>query len=253
METPNLKLTELLILSILFLLQRKCFADTNMKYGWECSVDDNSTSEISFINNLNNLWILLADNAAFNNGFYKTAVGNDSDKLYGLTQCRGDISAADCANCTRESVKVAVEDCPRSKNVKIWYRWCSLRYSNKDFFGFLDTSWGVMFNGTDHSSIGSKGLDFMTELATTAPEQPLLFQIAVLDGGENGKRYGMAQCSRDLSKSNCSKCLEFRLEAERTENADKRGWEIYSSSCSMWYQDYQFYFNSLTAENDGEF
>ncbi|XP_021894449.1 cysteine-rich repeat secretory protein 38-like [Carica papaya] len=198
-----------------------------MKYGWECSVDDNSTSEISFINNLNNLWILLADNAAFNNGFYKTAVGNDSDKLYGLTQCRGDISAADCANCTRESVKVAVEDCPRN------------------------TSWGVMFNGTDHSSIGSKGLDFMTELATTAPEQPLLFQIAVLDGGENGKRYGMAQCSRDLSKSNCSKCLEFRLEAERTENADKRGWEIYSSSCSMWYQDYQFYFNSLTAENDG--
>ncbi|KAF2303621.1 hypothetical protein GH714_020202 [Hevea brasiliensis] len=52
----------------------------------------------------------------------------------------------------------------------------------------------------EDSNVVSKGLNFMNELAATAPEPPLMFQTAVLDVGPSGKR---------------------------TTIGNKRGWEIY--------------------------
>lgn len=75
-----------------------------------------------------------------------------------------------------------------------------------------------------------------------------LFQTAVMDVGQSGKRYGMAQCTRDISSIDYGKCLDAQLVTLRTIIGSKRGWEIYGSSCFMWYHDFQFYSNiSITA------
>ncbi|XP_057986367.1 cysteine-rich repeat secretory protein 38 isoform X2 [Hevea brasiliensis] len=195
-----------ILLSTLLLLSRPSLADTNEILGLQCSGSDNATLENQYQINLNNLQDSLAANGPVHNGFYTATAGKDAYMIFGLTQCRGDISPTDCATCIRNSTMV---------------RGCSTR------------------------------LNFMNELAATAPEPPLMFQTAVLDVGPSGKRYGMAQCSRDISRSDCGKCFSYLLVTFRTTIGNKRGWEIYGASCSMWYHDYQFYFNFSIPVNEG--
>ncbi|XVF27790.1 hypothetical protein REPUB_Repub14bG0139300 [Reevesia pubescens] len=230
-----------------------CHADSNVNSGWQCSEADNSTFESSFRINLDNLLNLLTKNVPLRNGFFKTTVGRSSGKIYGLVQCRGDVSPENCANCTRESVAVALHDCSKSKKVQVWFTWCFLRYSDEHFFGVWEQSSVARVNDTnfDDASVVSKGLTFMNEVAMIAPKQPSMFHTAVLDAGQFGKRYGMAQCIRDISRTDCTKCLDTQLVTFRTTIGNKRGWEVYGSSCSMWYHDYQFYSNISIPTNDG--
>ncbi|XP_022724322.1 cysteine-rich repeat secretory protein 55-like [Durio zibethinus] len=242
------------IIVLVFMLSLDiCHADSNVNSGWQCSEADNSTSEKSFMINLGNLLNILTENGPLRNGFFKTTVGRRSGKIYGLVQCRGDVSAENCANCTRESVAVALHNCSKSKKVQVWFTWCFLRYSNEHFFGVWDQSSMARVNDTnfDDVSVVSKGLIFMREVAITAPKQPLMFHTAVLDAGQFGKRYGMAQCTRDIIRTDCSKCLDTQLVTFRTTIGNKRGWEVYGSSCSMWYHDYQFFSNISIPTNDG--
>ncbi|KAK7843029.1 hypothetical protein CFP56_013160 [Quercus suber] len=91
----------------------------------------------------------------------------------------------------------------------------------------------------------SNGLSFLSGLASTAPKQPLMFQTAVMDVGQSGK--SALEISVALS-IDCGKCLDAQLVTLRTIIGSKRGWEIYGSSCFMWYHDFQFYSNiSITA------
>jgi hypothetical protein len=93
----------------------------------------------------------------------------------------------------------------------------------------------------------------MGGLASTAPNQPRMFQTAVLDVGQSGKRYGMAQCSLDISRGDCGVCLDAQLASFRTTIGNKRWWETYGPSCFMWYHDYQFYFNISMSASEGDF
>ncbi|GKV42315.1 hypothetical protein SLEP1_g49725 [Rubroshorea leprosula] len=124
--------------------------------------------------------------------------------------CRGDVSAANCADCTNQSIAVAVQDCLKSKTVKVWFTWCYLRYSDQPFFSVGDKSSAAIYNSTDsdNPTVASQGFNFLKGLAAAAANQTLMFQAGVLDVGQSGKRYGMVQCTRDISRASCSKCLD---------------------------------------------
>lgn len=253
MEMFCLNVLSFVLFSILTLFRTVCNADVNMSGGWECSQGDNSTAENTFQTNLDSLLKQLAANGHVNSGFYKTTSGKKSDRIYGLVQCRADISASNCENCTKQSIAVALQDCSKSKTVKVWFTWCYLRYSDEPFFGTWDQSSGALFNDTnfDDPSVVSQGLNFMSGVAAEAANQRQMFQVGVLDVGQSGKRYGMAQCTKDINQADCRKCLDGQLTTFRASVGNKRGWEIYGSSCSMWYNDYQFYFNISTISNVG--
>lgn len=143
--------------------------------------------------------------------------------------------------------------CKNRKDVSIWFRWCTLRYSNESFFGVWEkSSVSIYDNYTDSNEIPvlSGGVTWMRTLANTAPKQPLMFQASMLDNGNgpSGRSYGMAQCRRDISRSDCGKCLNAQLDSN-SDNQYIRRWEIYGSSCFVWYNDYQFYFNISSTNN----
>lgn len=219
----------------------------------ECSEADNSASENPFQANLGSLLNQLAVSGSDHNGFYTATSGKKSDKIYGLVQCRADVSASNCDNCTKQSIAAAFQYCPKSKRVKVWFTWCYLRYSDQSFFSIWDQSSAAMFNDTNFEdpSVVSQGLNFMNGVAAAAANRKQMFQVGVLDAGQSGKRYGMAQCTRDINQADCRKCLDSQLTTFRTSVGNKRGWEIYGSGCSMWYHDYQFYFNISTISNGG--
>ncbi|PON64982.1 Gnk2-like domain containing protein [Parasponia andersonii] len=241
------------LLFYLLTLSVPCYTDTNIQTSLQCSEADESAMEMAFQTNLRNLFDSLVSNAPLQQGFYKTRTGKKSGRVYGLIQCRGDVSADHCSNCTKNSITVALEKCPKSKEVLVWFRWCFLRYSDSDFFGVMEQTSIVLTNETDFDdpSVVSKGLDLMNGLTFSVQNQPLVFQTAELDVGPSGKRYGMVQCNRDISRSDCVKCLESQLGAFRMMVGTKRGWEIYGSSCFMWYHNYRFYFNISTIASAG--
>lgn len=239
---------------ILVLPNGFCLADTNLQTGSQCSDADYSVNQDAFETNLRSLLDSLASNVVDHHGFYQASVGKEANKVYGAILCRGDISANSCSNCTLDSIRVASHDCPKSTDVSVWFTWCFLRYSNESFFGVMQSTAVAVTNDTDFDdpSVVSKGLPFMSGLATTAPEQSFMFQTAVLNVSQNGMRYGMAQCTRDISRMDCRSCLDAQLVNFRTVIGNKRRWEIYGSNCFMWYNDYQFYSNVSTLLS-GEF
>ncbi|XP_059639516.1 cysteine-rich repeat secretory protein 38-like [Cornus florida] len=249
MASFHLKPTFVVFIASTFILSYSfCHADSNLSRGSLCAQADNSTVGNSFQTNLNNIFHSLASNGPLNSCFYKTTAGKGSNKIYGFIQCRGDISARDCANCT------GGHTCPKSKEVTVWFRWCFLRYSDEKFFGVSEPTRVTIFdnNDVDDPSVVSKGFSFMGALASTTPNQPLMFQTSVLEeGGKNETRYGMAQCTRDFSRSECGKCLNTRLVNFKDIINSNRRWEIYGMGCSMWYHDYQFYYNISTTASAG--
>ncbi|XP_010999540.1 PREDICTED: cysteine-rich repeat secretory protein 38-like [Populus euphratica] len=242
--TQSMELLISILFSTFLLLSSPCDADSNSDLGSQCT-------EVEYQANLSDLLNSLVANAPIQNGFYTTAAGKGANKIYGLTQCRGDISATDCAACIKNVT--VVQGCSNSIDATLWYQWCLVRYSDRSFFGELDLS-GIMaiHNDTnfEDAKVVSEGLNFTKKLASTTPNQPSMFYTAVLDVGQSGKRYGMAQYTRDLSKSNCGKCL-FQLVTSLNIIGNKRSWDISGSSCRMWYSDYQFYFNYSTPATKG--
>ncbi|GLT83165.1 hypothetical protein SLE2022_014720 [Rubroshorea leprosula] len=187
----GLNILSFVLFIILMLLQNICLANNNVSAGWGCSEADNLTSENSFKANLDNLLNQLAANGPNTN----------------------------CADCTNQSIAVAVQDCLKSNTVKVWCTCCYLRYSDQPIFSVGDKSSAAIYNSTDsdNPAVESQGFNFMKGLAAVAANQTLMFQAGVLDVGQSGKR----------------------------------GWEIYGHSCSMWYHDYQFYFSISTSSNGG--
>ena len=78
-------------------------------------------------------------------GFFTTSYGKDQDQVYGLAQCRGDVSNQDCSICIKDAAKEIRQRCPDQVDARIWYDFCFLRYNNKAFTGEVDTSFGIFY------------------------------------------------------------------------------------------------------------
>jgi len=219
--------------------------DTNIAIGSSCREADNTTVNEDILQTLLNS---LASNVVDHHGFYQTIAGENSSRIYGSILCRGDISANNCSFCALNSTRVASNVFPKCRDVTVLFRWCFLRYSNKSFFGDMQGITYAFRNDTvdiDDPSVVSQGLPFMSGVAAAASEKSLMFHTEVLNFNHSEKRYGMAQCTRDISRKDCKRCLDSQLINYRTIRNNRR-WEIYGSNCFMWYDDYQFYSNVST-------
>lgn len=63
----------------------------------------------------------------------------------------------------------------------------------------------------------------------------------------------MAQCTRDINRQDCRRCLDDQLVSFGATIGNKRRWEIYGPNCFMWYNDYQFYANVSTLQSGESF
>ncbi|KAK7858223.1 cysteine-rich repeat secretory protein 55 [Quercus suber] len=75
-----------------------------------------------------------------------TSYGKNQDQVFGLGQCRGDVSSKDCSSCIQDAAKQIRQCCPNQADARIWYEHCFLRYNNKSFIGEIDTSFGTLMD-----------------------------------------------------------------------------------------------------------
>ncbi|XP_024961885.1 putative cysteine-rich receptor-like protein kinase 9 [Cynara cardunculus var. scolymus] len=213
----------------------------------ECVRAQNSTIDTIYKANLRTVLDFVAKNAPLQGGFSNASVGNGTNRVHGLGWCRADVSPTACFDCLNKSISIPLRECPESKWFATSSSLCSLRFSNESFFG-------EVWSHSSSSSYGSKGLDdplvfsrgfvMMEMLGNSVPNQPMMFQTSVTDVEKNRERYGLGQCSPDVSRSDCRKCLEELLVTYKPYVMNQTKWEMLGVSCGMWYDDVRFYGNS---------
>nr|GMD18741.1 cysteine-rich repeat secretory protein 55-like [Ipomoea batatas] len=186
--------------------------------------------------------------AASKAGYATAAYGGSGNKIYGLGQCRGDVSSKDCSSCIQEAAKEIRKRCPDRVDARIWYEYCFLRYTDEEFFGEVDTGYGILYanvaNVTDPESFNKKLGNLVDGISKAAvvPENR---------GLGKGKTklsdfltlYALVQCTRDLSPVNCAQCLAIAVGNNFPGFCnEKKGCRVLYSSCYVRYELYPFYF-----------
>ncbi|EOX99157.1 Cysteine-rich RLK 10, putative [Theobroma cacao] len=209
-----------------------------------CDSAGNYTTRSIYGQNVNTTLSSLAANASLN-GFYTTTVGQDLDKVYGLVQCRGDVSKEDCQTCVDTAAKEISQFCPNKTEAMIGYNNCSLRYSDWRFFSTASNS--PMFpiystrNATDPDLFDRQLADLFRNLSSTAASTTSKFAVGSTSYSDFSDIYGMVQCTRDLAENSCSSCLQAIISYIPQCCNQRQGARIFTMSCNLRFELYTFF------------
>ncbi|KAI8525207.1 hypothetical protein RHMOL_Rhmol13G0211500 [Rhododendron molle] len=203
--------------------------------------------------NLNTLFSVLSTNSSnASSGFYNfTAGSSPPDVAYGLFLCRGDVAADVCRDCVIYATGDVVKRCPGSKQVTVWYDQCLLRYSNQSIFDAADTrEWFTLTNTqsvTDATRFTEVLGQVMGDVADRASSDDSGKKFATAQANYSALQsvYGLAQCTPDLSDSDCNGCLRNGM--SKLPDDAKQGARVLFRSCYVWYEVYPFFNASIGA------
>ncbi|KAI3678668.1 hypothetical protein L6452_37969 [Arctium lappa] len=180
-------------------------------------------------------------------GYAATSFGYGRTQVFGLAQCRGDVSRQDCSSCIQEAANEIQKMCPNRVDARIWYEYCFLRYNTENFIGQLDTGYGTFYynvqNVTDPETFNEGLGALMYRISSLAA-------VAGSNGLGKGETkltpfltlYGLVQCTRDLSELACRQCLAIAIGNLPTYCDNKKGCRVIYSSCYVRYELYPFFF-----------
>jgi len=226
--------------------------------GDDCNSTTPKSLSSAYKTNLISVLSWLSSDAATSKGYNHNSFGNNTSgadaAVYGLYDCRGDVAGYFCQFCVSTASREVLQRCSNRVSAIIWYDFCILRYSNENFFGnvTVDPSW----NHTGPKNVSSaqeiqKGEGFMRSLIRKATVETN--QLYYMDGfnlSSTERRYGLVQCSRDLTNEGCRQCLEAMLAKVPKCCEHKLGWQVSTASCLIKYDDYIFYLFHNPASSD---
>ncbi|KAL6003466.1 hypothetical protein ACLOJK_023696 [Asimina triloba] len=214
-QTPlmNMRKTSylLLLLSLLFFsLLSPCYSSTfPFIYGSCTPIKYDPTS--SYEANLNSLFTTFLNSATSSNyNKYAISLPNPSPTLFGLYQCRGDVSIADCAACVRSAVSQLGIFCLDACGGTIQLDGCYIRYDNASFLGAEDKTLVLKKCGPPTGRYDTDMLSRRDEVLTSLSNGNGLYRV-----GSVGYVSGVAQCMGDLGGGECTDCLAEAVERLR--------------------------------------
>ncbi|KAI8001860.1 ADP-ribosylation factor GTPase-activating protein AGD3 [Camellia lanceoleosa] len=208
----------------------------------------NYTQNSPFGNNLKRLLESLWSNTPLSQGFNSTAFGNSTDQVYGRALCRGDVTPEVCQDCVHNASLEIMTVCP-TQNAIIWHEFCQVQYSYQPFrpwdgyIGMYPDSNKDEKNISDSVDFVVVLKDFMNKLSDQAAFNPsnLMFATGKTKISMNEMIYGLVQCTRDISQSDCRVCLNSEF-GDLDGCCDYRqGGTVLSRNCNMRFQLYPFY------------
>ncbi|OMP10440.1 hypothetical protein COLO4_04503 [Corchorus olitorius] len=234
----------MLYILLLSLYLSSCTADDPLGNFCNENTNINSTSQVSL--NIDRLLAEVVSKTSLT-GYIAISSGKAPDKVYGLAQCRGDVSSKDCSTCIQDAAKQIRQSCPNQADARIWYDYCFLRYSTQNFIGEVDTSNGILYgnvaNVTDPKSFKKQLGALMDNIRSEAvmPNTQGLGK-AKTKLSPFVTLYALVQCTRDLSKINCAQCLAIAVENFENFCDSRKGCRVLYSSCYVRYELYPFFF-----------
>ncbi|XP_039136776.1 cysteine-rich repeat secretory protein 55-like [Dioscorea cayenensis subsp. rotundata] len=180
-------------------------------------------------------------------GFATSSAGQDQNIVYGLAQCRGDVSSADCTSCIDEATQKVKTICPKKADVRIWYDYCFMRFNTNNFIGKADTGYAVIYINVENATDPER---FDVEVGSLMSKVREKAVVAGNGGLGRGKSeftpyvtiYGLAQCTRDLEPLPCAQCLSSAVEKFPEYCRYRKGCQVLYSSCIVRYEVYPFFY-----------
>jgi len=219
-------------------------AEEPANLGSNCENSTQQTLSSAYQTNLDRILTWMPSDAGTSNGYNHTTIGTNSS-VYGLYDCGGDLAGYFCQFCISTAAREAPQLCPNRVSAVVWNDHCVIRYSNEDFFGKALTYpiW---------HTLGTKNISNMTEIQISEAFVRSLIRKATNETNQlyykegfnlsaTESRYGVVQCTRDLTKEGCRQCLE-EIYAEVPKCCEpKVPWMVWSGSCLIRYDDNMFY------------
>ncbi|TXG47129.1 hypothetical protein EZV62_026423 [Acer yangbiense] len=208
----------------------------------------NFTRNSTYQSNLNLLLSSLPSNANHSDGFSNGTVGQDPNRVYGLFQCRGDVTTATCKDCIAFASMDLAQHCPAQKRAVIWYDECLVYYSDSYIFSTAASSpsvrmWNTNNVTTEPSRFYELVLGLMNKATTQAVNDPKKFTTIKGNSTTSQPLYVLVQCTQDLSNTNCFRCLQ---EAIANLSNESIGGRTLTPSCNCRYELYLFYNENLS-------
>lgn len=172
--------------------------------------------------------------------FYKTSsspsAASSSTSVFGLFQCRGDLSASDCAACVSRAMSSWPGVCGASVAARVQLAGCLALY---EVSGFPQVSGVQMLFKTCGTGSGGGG-DF--EMRRDTAFSALEGGVATSSGGFVATSYqavyAMAQCEGDLSTGDCSQCVTQAVQHVEVECGGAPSGQVYLDKCYISYSYY---------------
>ena len=212
--------------------------------GSNCENTTQQTLSSAYQTNLDRILTWMSSDAATSHGYNHTTIGTNSS-VYGLYDCGGDVVGYFCQFCISTAVREAPQLCSKRVSAVVWNDYCVIRYSNEDFFGKAITSPIRHTLGTKNISNATEiqiNEDFLKSMIRKATNETN--QLYYKDGfnlSATESRYGVVQCTRDLTNEGCRQCLEDMLGEVQKCCEQKIAWMVWTGSCMIKYDDYMFY------------
>ncbi|KAL4628572.1 hypothetical protein ACB092_05G249100 [Castanea dentata] len=105
----------LFFLSAIFMLIVQAYAQPAFLYHFCLNETGTYTTNSTYEENLKQLLSSIYSNTKIDYGFYNSSSGQNSDQVYGIGLCRGDVKPDDCRGCLKNSSDLLTRLCPNEK------------------------------------------------------------------------------------------------------------------------------------------
>ncbi|XP_049392860.1 plasmodesmata-located protein 6-like [Solanum stenotomum] len=197
--------------------------------------------------NVNSLLTSLVNSASmsnFNNFKISMPGSTQYDVVYGLFQCRGDLDSSDCHNCVAAALTQLGTLCPVSCGGALQLDGCFIKYDNVSFLGIEDK--GIVTHKCGPSIMDDS--DMMTRNDGVLTYLSSVGQYFRVVG--SGKIHGVAQCTQDLSMSECDDCLSEAIRRLKSECGSSPWGDMFLSKCYARFSERGF--TSKSGDEDVE-
>ncbi|KAK7398883.1 hypothetical protein VNO78_10057 [Psophocarpus tetragonolobus] len=204
----------------------------------------------AYENSVNALLTSVVNSAALANyNNLSVQVQGNSDTVYGLFQCRGDLNNEQCSRCVGRAITQLTTLCFASCGAALQLEGCLVKYDNVSFIGVEDKTLITKKCGT-----GASTSDALSQ------RDAVLAYLQTWDGPGPGPyritRFrdfqGLAQCTGDLTPSQCQDCLSDSIQRLKTDCAPSPSAEIYLSKCYSRYSQLSSLNHDDSSHNDDE-
>ncbi|XP_039169835.1 putative cysteine-rich receptor-like protein kinase 9 [Eucalyptus grandis] len=188
-----------------------------------------------------------ASNNISSSGGFSNATGGryPPDQTYGIFLCRGDIDASTCSNCVATAAQDIGWRCPGKRISIIWYDICMLRYSDQPIYSVMQQLPAAkQVNGLnvteDPSGFFQLLNETMDDVLRRAPSSGSGKKVAAAEAELVGSQrlYTLAECTPDLTASDCGTCLRSAIARLPLETP---GGKVFTPSCNVRFEVYSFY------------
>ncbi|CAH1439788.1 unnamed protein product [Lactuca virosa] len=194
--------------------------------------------------NVNSLFTSLVNSASVSNFKISTSGSTQTNVVYGLFQCEGDLSNSICKDCVASAVSQLKTICPQATGGIIQIEGCFVKYDNISFFGVDDK--------TEVSKRCGPSIGYNSDVLNRRDAALASLTAAngqYFRGGGSGSVQGVAQCVQDLSVSQCQDCLVEASGRLRSECETSTWGDMFLGKCYIRYVDRDQHHSSTDDED----